>query len=134
MKKTLTTLLLTASTVAVALAQTQITIGNGTTQGTQNLGALNSLLTQASQFLGNLVPVAVTLAVLAFFWFLINFIWKRGEDGDARQKAISGMGWSIMALFVMVAIWGIVGLLANMFGVNVGGAVPIPVVPVIRQN
>jgi hypothetical protein len=134
MKKTLTTLLLTASTVAVALAQTQITIGNSTTQGTQNLGALNSLLVQASQLLGNLVPVAVTLAVLAFFWYLIVFIWKGKEDGAQRKAGLDGMMYSILALFVMVAIWGIVGLLANLFGVNVGGAVPIPVVPVIKQN
>jgi hypothetical protein len=40
------------------------------------------------------------------------------------------MGFSILALFVMVSIWGIVGFLGSVFGINQGGNVPTPGIPV----
>ena len=42
---------------------------------------------------------------------------------------MKGMAYAILALFLMVAIWGIIGFLANLLGVGVGGSVPIPGVP-----
>jgi hypothetical protein len=38
--------------------------------------------------------------------------------------------FSILALFVMVSIWGLIGLLGSMLGVGQGGSSPIPVIPV----
>ena len=132
MKKILTTLSFAFSNVAVALAQVNgtITIGNSAAQGQVNGGALLSLLALAQTLVTRLVPFAVGLAVLAFFWFLIEFIWKGRDDAGAKTRSMSGMGYAILALFVMVSIWGIVGFLGSMFGINQGGNVPIPGVPV----
>ncbi len=38
----------------------------------------------------------------------------------------------IIALFVMAAVWGLVGVLANTFGVQTGGAATPPEVPLIN--
>ena len=132
MKKTLTTLSLAYINVAIALAQVQgtITIGNSAAQGQVNGGALLSLLALAQRLVTQLVPLAVGLAVLAFFWFLIEFIWKGKSDPAKQKESMAGMGYAILALFVMVSIWGIVGFLGSVFGINQGGNVPIPGVPV----
>jgi hypothetical protein len=33
----------------------------------------------------------------------------------------------------MVSIWGIVGFLGNILGINQGGSIPVPVVPVVAN-
>ncbi len=83
-----------------------------------------SLIAFAQTILNKLVPFTIGLAVLAFFWFLVLFIWKASDNPTEQAKLKSGMLWSIIALFVMVAIWGIVGFIANMLGVQVGGSMP----------
>jgi hypothetical protein len=131
MKKTFTTLSVIAGNVAIALAQVQgqITIGQTASAGQINGGPLLSLLALAQKLVSNLVPFMVSLAVLAFFWFLIEFIWKGGDDGEAKKRSLTGMGYSILAIFVMVSIWGIIGLIGYMSGVGQGGDIPIPRVP-----
>ena len=132
MKKALTTLLLTASTIATTLAQVNgtITIGNSAAQGQVNGGALLQLLALAQTLVTRLVPFVIGLAVLAFFWFLVEFIWKGSADPAKRAESLKGMGFSIIALFAMVSIWGIIGFLGSVFGINQGGNVPIPGVPI----
>ena len=128
MKKVLTTLSVLISGTGLAFAQ-QITAST-TQQGAINGGALLSFLALLQTLVTRLVPFAIGLAVLAFFWYLIQFIWKGGEDPAKKADAMKGMGYSILALFVMVSIWGIVGFLGSMFGIGQGGNVPIPGVPV----
>ena len=113
---------------SVSLAFAQITIGFGTQQGQVNGGALLQLLSLAQEIMSRLVPFAVGAAVLVFFWFLILFIVK-SSDATARKGYLQGMGFSILALFVMVSIWGIIGLLGSIVGVNQGGNIPIPGIP-----
>ena len=79
-----------------------------------------------------LTPLAVTAAVLAFFWFLIEFIWKGNADATKRAEGLRGMGYAVLALFVMVSIWGLVGFMGSIVGIGQGGSVPIPQVPVLR--
>jgi hypothetical protein len=133
MKKILTTLSLIAGNVAVALAQVSGTINVGASQGQVNGGALLSLLALAQTLVARLVPFAIGLAVLAFFWFLIEFIWKGRDDAAAKTRSLSGMGYAVLALFVMVSIWGLVGFLGSILGVGQGGSVPVPGVPVPTQ-
>jgi hypothetical protein len=129
MKKALLTLSVAAASMSFALAQTTITIGSGAQQGQVNGSALLSLLALAQALVSNLGVFAIGLAVLAFFWFLITFIWKGKDSPDEQSKSLRGMGFSILALFVMVSIWGIIGLLGSIVGVNQGGNIPIPGIP-----
>lgn len=128
MKKALTTLSLVAGNIAFAFAQT-INIGVGATQGQVNGSALLSLLALAQTLVNRLVPFAVGVAVLAFFWFLIKFI-ASNDAPEKKAESMKGMGYSILALFAMVSIWGIIGLLGSMLGIGQGGNIPIPGVPV----
>lgn len=68
-----------------------------------------------------LVPFLIGLAVLAFFWFLVEFIWKGRSDPTEQTKARSGMGWSLLALFIMVSVWGIIVFAGSVTGIKQGG-------------
>lgn len=97
--------------------------------GQVNGSALFNLLAVAQTLVSRLVPFAVGLAVVAFFWFLIVFITKGGESAEKKTEALKHMGYSILALFAMVSIWGIIGLFGSMLGIGQGGTVPIPGIP-----
>lgn len=130
MKKALTFLSIFALSTASAFAQvTNVTIGQTASQGQVNGGALLRLLELAQMIVTRLVPFAIGIAVLAFFWFLITFILKGKDDPEKQQSSLKGMGMSILALFVMVSIWGIIGFMGSLVGVGQGGNVPIPGVP-----
>jgi hypothetical protein len=128
MKKALLTVSVALSSIALAFAQ-GITVGIGAQQGQVNGGALLQLLALAQEIISRLVPFAIGLAVLAFFWFLIVFIWKGGSDPAKQKESLHGMAYSVLALFVMVSIWGIIGLLGSIVGVGQGGNIPVPGVP-----
>ena len=62
-----------------------------------------------------LVPIIISIALVVFFWGLVQLLMNIGED---RKKAINLMIWGVVAIFVMVSIWGIIRLLQNTFKVN----------------
>lgn len=121
MKKALSFFSIAFGGILSASAQTTGQI-NGTT--------LLSLLALAQTIVTRLVPFAVGVAVIAFFWFLIKYIMQGGESAEAKSLSYKGMLYSILAIFVMVSIWGIIGVFGSMLGIGQGGSVPIPGVPV----
>jgi hypothetical protein len=130
MKKALTLISLVVANVTVAFAQISIQIGTGASQGQVNGSALLQLLALAQTLVSRLVPFAIGVAVLVFFWFLINFIWIGKDNPEDQQKNLRGMGYSVLALFVMVSIWGIVGFAGSLVGINQGGNIPVPGIPI----
>lgn len=127
MKKALTIVSIIGSSITYALAQ--ITVGQQVGGTTANGGALLGLLALAQTFLNRLVPVAIGLGVLGFLFFLVKFIWQGASDATKKKEAISGMTYSILALFLMVAVWGIIAMLANLLGVGLSGTIPAPTLP-----
>lgn len=53
-----------------------------------------------------LLPLAVSTALLVFIWGLVRFLAK-GGDTKATEEGRNIMVWGVLALFVMVSIWGI---------------------------
>lgn len=60
------------------------------------------------------VVLVVSLALLFFFWGLANFI-IYASDETKRKEGKSIMLWGIIALFVMLSVWGLVGVLEDTF-------------------
>jgi hypothetical protein len=96
----------------------------GTSQGNQNYSGVLGLLALARTLVVQAVPFLIGVALLAFFWFLVEFIWKGRESGDAQEQGKKGMLYSIIAIFVMVSIWGIIGFMGNVLGIGQGGGIP----------
>ncbi len=68
---------------------------------------------------GGVTTFLMGLAFVAFLLSIINFIWKRRSgDGDGVQDAKNMLGWSIVALFVMTAVWGLVTFISSALGVD----------------
>jgi hypothetical protein len=86
---------------------------------------LTGILGTVGQLIGAATPIVVALALVYFFWGLGNFILGSGE-GEKRKEAIAIMIYGIIALFVMVSIWGIVNVLQTTFNVQGGSDIRAP--------
>lgn len=87
-------------------------------QGLENvLGVFSNLINLA-------IPLVIALAVLGFFWGLMKYIFSQGDD----EKKVDGknmMIWGIIALFVMVSVWGLIRMLQDTFNIQTG----TPIIP-----
>jgi len=88
---------------------------------------LGSVLTKIQTLLNQLIPILVTLTIIYFFWGLAQYVLNSGSE-EAKEEGKNKMIWGIVAIFVMLSIWGIVGLIGNTFGITPGqsGANLIP--------
>lgn len=87
---------------------------------------IDSVLVRTKSILDLVIPIIMTLALIYFFWGLAQYILTGSEE--AKEEGRNRMIWGIIALFVMVSVWGLVGLIANTFLVG-GGAIDLPKVP-----
>lgn len=76
-----------------------------------------SLMQLFANMLGSVIGVLYMVAFVAFFWGIGVFILNTNDD-KKRGEGKAWMFWSVIALFVMITIWGLVGLLVNTVGVN----------------
>lgn len=91
----------------------------------QGFNQLTDIIDIIDDVVDALLPIAVTAAVLFFFWGLATFIFAAG-DPTARERGRSIMIWGVLALFLIVAIWGILQFIANLVGVDTGGELEVP--------
>ena len=83
----------------------------------QTLGNLSGLVTNVRSLINSILPVLLALAVLYFFWGLVTYIRAAGDPKKADEgKSI--MIWGIVALFVMVSIFGILNWLITTTGLQ----------------
>lgn len=120
-----------ALTLASALAF--VPVAAFAAQNAPDLNNLSTLATQIGELVDLLLPIAVTLAVLFFFWGLAEFILASGEE-SAKEEGRRKMIWGVVALFVIVSIWGIIAFLGNLLGIGQGGQAPVPGVENIENS
>ncbi len=83
------------------------------------LAAAQSLLNTLAFFnviLNGAIGLLITLAIIAFFWGLVKYLFGEGSEGKAEGLKIMLMG--VITIFVMVSIWGLVRLLQSTFQVT----------------
>lgn len=76
---------------------------------------LTDTLFTLSTFLNAAIGLFVTLAIVIFFWGLIKYLMSVGEQ---KAEGLQIMFYGVVAIFVMVSIWGIIRLLQNTFRVQ----------------
>lgn len=82
----------------------------------QSTGALDNLITFIERTVGRAIPILVALALIYFIIGLIRFV--IAADAEKREDGKKMMWWGIVALFVIVSIWGIVSYLGNILGIS----------------
>ncbi len=71
-----------------------------------------------------ITPIVASLALLAFFWGLAKFIFSASEKTVEDGKNF--MIWGVVALFVMVSIFGILRYMNGELGLGTFG---VPLLP-----
>ncbi len=89
----------------------------------------NSLFALVNEILGKVLPIIIAIAVI---WFIYN-VFMYAIVGDEEKKALAknNMIWGIVALFVMVSVWGLVNILGGTLGLKVTPP-PLPQIDNLR--
>lgn len=94
---------------------------------------LFSILFMALGVFTVLVRVGLAVALVVFIWGVVKMIVGIGKPGsEAQQARIEGksrMIWGVVGLFMIVSIWGVVTILAQIAGVD--GAATTQPAPII---
>jgi hypothetical protein len=97
-----------------------------------NLSGLSNLVSQIGQIIGKLIPILFALALVYFFWGLIQYIRGAGDPKKAAEgKSI--MIWGVIAIAVMVSVYGLIAWLQSTLGLQTGGSITLPTVPGLGQ-
>lgn len=83
---------------------------------------LQNVVNAATRLINFALGILIGLAILAFFWGLVRYLWG-AKGGPDQKKASMLMVYGIVALFFMLSVFGIIRLLQISFGVN--GSAPV---------
>lgn len=100
-KKILTSVTLLALAPSIALAAISTTF-------------FDDLIASLIGLLNGIVPLFIAIAVFYFLWGVLKFM-SAGDDEEGRKAGHSRMIHGIIAIFVMVSLWGLVNILVDTF-------------------
>lgn len=87
---------------------------------------LDVLLTLINQAL----PVIFGIAVLAFFWGLVMYLFSIGGDGDEKKQKQGKnlMVWGLVAFFVMLSVFGLISIIQKSFQLDQNTVITPPTI------
>ena len=91
------------------------------------LTGVKDLIKAVGGLINPLITILVGVALLVFFWGLVRFIFRVGGDEKAVEEGKRIMIWGLIALFVMISVWGIIGFIQD--ELLPGGVSPTPITP-----
>jgi hypothetical protein len=77
---------------------------------------LRNLVSELGGLIQALIPIVIGLGVLIFVWGVLQYVLTDEESG--KEKGRMFMLWGIIALFVMVSVWGLVNILRETLMLN----------------
>lgn len=94
----------------LALAVTDTQLANGW---------FGKTLKDGGALMSKIVTFLIAVAIVWFVWNVIKF--TMATDEDKKGEAKTQMIWGIVALAVILSIWGLVSILQGAFGITAGG-------------
>lgn len=91
----------------------------------QGFGTLTRLIDQIALIVQKLIPIVFGLAILGFFWGLVKYIFSQGNE-ESKTEGKKVMLWALVALFVMVSVFGIIRLAQDTFEIKNNNPFPPP--------
>lgn len=73
-------------------------------------------------------PLLVTIAMVFFIWGVIQY-YLNPDNEEKKKKGKSFIIGGLIALFVIIAMWGLVGLLVHTFGFDTKPNITVPQIP-----
>ena len=94
---------------------------------------LQGILQVFANLINLATPIVVALALLYFFWGLAKYILAAGDKEGEKAEGRAIMIWGILALFVMVSVWGIINVIRDTFNLN-NSSIQVPGINVNSNN
>ncbi len=89
---------------------------------------LESILCKIGDLLSTVVPILIALGVVYFVWGVITYV--IASDEEAKSAGRNRVIYGIIGLAVIVAVWGLVKILTNTFGIpTTGQDITLPTTP-----
>lgn len=108
----------------VVLAQTT---GGTPTVCSGPITTIQGMLCKAAEILNAVLPVLIALGVVYFVWGVITYM--VGDDEEAKKKGRDRIIFGIIGLAVIIAVWGLVAILKNTFGLGNVQNINFPTTP-----
>jgi len=80
-------------------------------------GGIGGLIGTALCLLKSVVPLLVTAAVVVFIYGLVIYI-RNADNSEKRKEGNQFIMYGLIALFVMVSTWALVGIMTATFGIT----------------
>lgn len=71
----------------------------------------------------SVIPFIFAIAIAMFIWGAVKFFIINADEEAKREQGKQFMIWGIIALAIMISVWGIVSILTSTFGVD-GNVLP----------
>jgi hypothetical protein len=94
--------------------------------------SLQDIIKASGKSIEILLAICVGLAILVFFWGLMTFLFKAGDE-SSHTEGKNKMIWGLIGLFVIFSLWGLVYFLQVAFGLE-PYAPPVPPIRTTPQN
>lgn len=88
---------------------------------------IQSIVKDIGDIVNAIIPILMLAAFAVFLWGVVKFIFAGGDE-EKRKSAKHYIIYGLIGLFVMVAVWGIITVVTNTFGVDVGGPIDLPTI------
>lgn len=89
--------------------------------------SLTKLITGTQNITVLIAQSLFTLSFVIFMGVIIAFLIKRAKgDPQGMEQMRSMIGWSVIAMFVLMSVWGLVAFLSYNLGIGLGGCVKKP--------
>ncbi len=65
------------------------------------------------------IAITVALIMLFFFYNSATYLFKSNKSAEEKKKIMESLMWSVIVLFVLASVWGLVRLIANTLSIEV---------------
>lgn len=121
MKKKL--IVLSSSVLGFMPLMTLAQSGGGCDQISYSTTTIKTIICKIGDILDIIIPILIVLGVVLFVWGVVMYV--IASDEEAKKKGRDRMIYGIIGLVVIIAMWGLVGIVKNSFGLdNIGTQIP----------
>ncbi|MDD5721481.1 MAG: pilin [Candidatus Pacebacteria bacterium] len=93
--------------------------GTGSTSTLTSNPKFQDVLTYITGIINSaVIPLIFAVATVMFVWGVVQFFILNADEEAKRAQGKQFMIWGIIALAVMLSVWGLVGILGTTFGVG----------------
>lgn len=91
-----------------------------------------TILATIGNLINTLIPILIAAALAYFIYGVIKFVIAKDADekGGARTIVIQG----IIGLFVILSVFGLIGVIQSSFGIGTGGTLDSSQIPGVQLN